>query len=130
MDEKMQDILECVREKAGVVGNTVADAAYDISAKAMELLTAGRRNVRLAELEASVLTELRRVGEMIYATHTGNPTDSDVLLAKLREIDVLYHEIDALKRKAAAAKGFPVCGICGSVGEKGDLYCRDCGRQL
>lgn len=130
MDEKMQDILERVRETVAVVGNTAADAAYEISAKAMDCLTAGRRNVRLAELESSVLTELRHVGEMIYATHTGNPTDSDVLLAKLQEIDVLYDEIDALKREAAAAKGFPVCEICGSIGEKGDLYCRDCGRQL
>lgn len=130
MDEKLQDILECVREKAAVVGNTAADAAYDLSAKAMELLTSGRRNVRLAELEASVLTELRHVGEMIYATHTGNPTDSDVLLVKLQEIDALYNEIDALRREAARAKGLPVCGVCGSVGQKGDLYCRDCGRQL
>ena len=130
MDEKMQEILERIRETADIVGTAAADAACDIGAKAMGLLTAGRRNVRLAELEASVRTELRRVGEMIYATHTGSPTDSDVLLAKLQEIDVLCHEIDALKREAAVYKGIPVCSVCGCVGEKGDLYCRDCGRQL
>ena len=130
MDEKILGILEYVREQAAVVGSTAADAAYDLSAKAAELLTAGRRNVRLAELEASVLTELRHVGEMIYGTHTGHPTDSEVLFAKLQEIDALYEEIDALKREAARGKGLPVCGACGCVGEKGDLYCRDCGRQL
>ena len=130
MDEKIRNILECVRGQAAVVGSAAADAACDVSAKAMGLLAAGRRNVRLAELESFVRTELRRVGEMIYATHTGNPTDSDVLLAKLREIDDLYDEIHALEREAARAKGIPVCDACGSVSEKGDLYCRDCGRQL
>ncbi len=126
----MQDMLERVRETAAVVGNAAADAAYDISAKAMDLLAAGKRNVRLTELESSVLTELRHVGEMIYATHIGKPTDSEVLLAKLQEIDALYDEMNALKREAAAAKGLPVCGVCGRVGEKDDLYCRDCGRRL
>ena len=126
MDEKILGILECVRETAAAAGNT----ACGIRARAMELVTAGRRNVRMAELESSALTELRRVGEMIYATHTGNPTESEVLLAKLREIDAIYDEIDALKREAAGAKGIPVCGACGGVGEKGDLYCRDCGRRL
>ena len=130
MDEKILGILECVRETAAAAGNAVADAACDISSRAMELVMAGRRNVRMAELESSVLTELRHVGEMIYATHTGNPTESEVLLAKLREIDALYDEIDALKREAAITKGNPVCGACGGVGEKGDVYCRDCGRQL
>ena len=67
MDEKMQDILARVRETVAVVGNTAADAAYEISAKAMDCLTAGRRNVRLAELESSVLTELRHVGSLIFS---------------------------------------------------------------
>ena len=126
MDEKILGILECIRETAATAGN----AACDIRARAMELVTAGRRNVRVAELEASALTELRHVGEMIYATHTGNPTESEVLLAKLREIDAIYDEIDALKREAACVKGIPVCGTCGRVGEKTDVYCRDCGRRL
>ena len=130
MDEKLQNILDCVYRTAAVIGDAAADAAYDVSARAVELLSVGKLNVRLAEREADVLTELRHVGEMIYATHTGNPTDSEDLLAKLREIDELKAEIACLKQEIARAKGLPVCGSCGCVGVKGDLYCRDCGRSL
>lgn len=130
MAEKILGILEQIREKTAGAGGIASAAVCSVSAKAMELLDTGRRNARMAELESAVLTELRRVGEMIYATHTGNPTDSEVLLAKLREIDALHGEIRVLKREAAAAKGLPVCGACGRVGEQGDLFCRDCGRQL
>ena len=95
MDEKMQDILNQVQKTAAVIGDTAADAAYGVSIKAKELLSVGKMNIRLAELKASVQTELRRVGEMIYATHTGNPTESEELLAKLQGMaveDVLIEE--------------------------------------
>ena len=116
MDEKIQEMLDCAKSQVTAAGTAAAAAACDLGNRAMDLLTVGRQSVRLAELESAVLTELRHVGEMIYATHTGTPTKSEVLLAKLREI--------------ARAKRIPVCDVCGSIGEKGDLYCRDCGQPL
>ncbi len=38
---------------------------------------------------------------MIYATHTGTLTESEVLLAKLQEIDGLRQQIDRLEREIA-----------------------------
>ena len=130
MDEKLQNILDCVRNTAAVITDTAADVAYGAGTAARDLLSVGKLNARLAERKASVHTELRHVGEMIYATHTGSPTDSDILLAKLQEIDALHAEITCLEREIAVAKGLPVCGACGNVGVKGDLFCRECGRQL
>lgn len=46
------------------------------------------------DLKGAVSTALREVGEMIYATHTGTLTESEVLLAKLQEIDGLRQQID------------------------------------
>ena len=130
MNEKLQSILDCVLRTAGAIGDAAMDAACDVGTRTAELLSAGKRNIRMAELEAAVEKELCCVGGMIYATHTGNPTDSEVLLAKLREIDELQAELTALKRENALAKNLPVCGVCGRIGEKGDLYCRDCGQPL
>ena len=130
MDEKIRKILSCLKGKAAAVGSAAAEAAGETGSKARDMLAAGKLNLRLTELETSVLTALRHVGEMIYATHTGTPTDSDVLLEKLREIDDLHAQIAQVKREIAAAKRIPVCGVCGRVGEKGDRYCRDCGCRL
>ena len=130
MEEKLQNLLDCVKGTIVDLSDAAAGVALDAGNKALDLLSVGKMNVALAELEASVLTELRHVGEMIYATHTGKPTDSEVLLEKLREIDELYQQIARLKVEIATAKGLPVCSTCGNVGVKGDIYCRECGRQL
>ena len=130
MDEKIQEMLDCAKSQVTAAGTAAAAAACDLGNRAMDLLTVSRQSVRLAELESAVLTELRHVGEMIYATHTGTPTKSEVLLAKLREIDALYDEMNVLKREIARARRIPVCDVCGRIGEKGDLYCRDCGQPL
>ena len=130
MNEKLQSILDCVLRTAGVIGDAAVDAACDVGTRTVELLSVGKRNIRAAELEAAVERELRCVGGMIYATHIGNPTDSGEVLRKLQEIDSLRAELNSLKRENARAKSLPVCGACGRIGEKGDLYCRDCGQRL
>ena len=73
MDEKMQTILENVQKTAAVIGETAADAAYGVGIRARELLTVGKMNARLADLKLTVQTELRQVGELIYATHMHIP---------------------------------------------------------
>lgn len=130
MDEKMQTILENVQKTATIISDTAVDAAYGVGIRAKELLTVGKMNARLADLKLTVQTELRQVGELIYATHIGQPTESEVLLEKLVVIDGLHEEIRRLTIEIARAKGSVVCEECGNVGEKGDIFCRECGRKL
>lgn len=118
MDEKMQSILDDVKK-------TAADAG----AKARELLSAGKANIRLAELNAEKLTALRQVGELVYATHTGSPTDSEVLLEKLLEIDGICAEMAALKAERGETER-AVCAVCGKAAKAGDRFCRECGSAL
>ena len=73
---------------------------------------------------------LREVGEMIYATHTGTLTESEVLLAKLQEIDGLRQQIDRLEREIARLQGGAVCPFCGAAARSGDVFCRECGQKL
>ena len=73
---------------------------------------------------------LREVGEMIYATHTGTLTESEVLLAKLQEIDGLRQQIDRLEREIARLQGGAVCPFCGAAARSGDVFCRECGKKL
>ena len=74
-----------------------------------------------------ITAALRELGELLYATHTGTPTDSEALLAKMEEID-------RLKARIRELEGDPVvhllCPRCGREVRPGDVYCRDCGEKL
>ena len=87
MNEKEQDLLDSVQRTAVQVSDAAVDAAYGVGKKAGELLSVAKLNIRLVDLRAEVNLQLLEVGEMIYATHTGSPTESEALLAKLQEID-------------------------------------------
>jgi len=133
MDERLQALLNNVQKTASSAGDAAADAAASVSRKATQLLSVGKINMQLTELRANVAGQLREIGEMVYATHTGNPTDSDVLLEKLQVIDGLNAQIDALTaelRKARGEGGAVVCPNCGTIARKGDRFCRSCGGRL
>ena len=131
MNEKVQDLLDSVQRTAVQVSDAAVDAAYGVGKKAGELLSVAKLNIRLVDLRAEVNLQLREVGEMIYATHTGSPTESEALLAKLQEIDGLKERTAALEaeigRQHAAAGE---CPVCGSEAREGDQFCRQCGEKL
>lgn len=81
---------------------------------------------RLVRLRASVHSQLRTVGQMLYDTHAGHPTDSEELLDQLRRIDTLNDEIARCRSGASAQR----CRTCGAEARTGDRYCRQCGQKL
>ena len=127
MNERLQELLDAVQRTASQVGGSAADAAYGMGKRAGELLSVAKLNIRIMDLKGAVSTALREVGEMIYATHTGTPTDSELLLEKMREID-------ELKARLRELEGEPIihliCPRCGHEVQPEDVYCRDCGEKL
>lgn len=131
MNEKVQELLENVQRTASCVSDVAVDAAYGVGKKAGELLSVAKLNIRLVDLRAEVNLQLREVGEMVYATHTGTPTESEVLLKKLQEIDDLKAQIAAVeaeigRQRSAAGE----CPVCGTEPKEGDQFCRQCGEKL
>lgn len=130
MNEKLQSLLFAIQESAEKVGDTAADAAYGVGKKAEALLSTAKLNIKIADLKGQINQQLKAVGEMIYGTHTGNPTESEVLLNKLEEIDGLYDQIAQLEALIGRRPAAAACPDCGKVTREGDLFCRECGRQL
>ena len=123
----MEHSYEACRAKAEEL---IQDAVCTIGLGARRLTDAARRQMELADLRAEVNTCLRELGELLYATHTGTLTESEVLLAKLQEIDGLRQQIDRLEREIARLQGGAVCPFCGAAARSGDVFCRECGQKL
>lgn len=130
MNEKLYELLEQVRRTAIQVSDVAVDAAYATGKKAEELIGVAKLNIRITERKADVNTALKELGELLYATHTGNPTSSEILQAKLGEIDRLKAEIAELELQIGREKAGNTCDTCGAaVGER-DVFCRECGDKL
>lgn len=130
MNERLQELLDSVQRTACQVSDAAVDAAYGVGKKAGALLSVAKLNIQLMDLKNEINRQLQEVGQMIYATHTGTPTDSEILLAKLQEIDQLHSRAAALEAEIARLQAEPVCPTCGAPIHDGDAFCRECGGKL
>ena len=130
MNERLEELLDSVQRTSSEVGDVAADAVYGVGKKAGALLSVAKLNIKIIELEGQINTALRKVGEMIYATHTGTPTDSEELLEKLQEIDSCHEKIAAYRQEADQLQKEEVCPICGAPRREGDTFCRECGGKF
>ena len=130
MNEKLVSLLETVQRTAVQAGDVAADAAYSVGKAAGELLSVAKLNIRIMDRKAAVNAALKEVGEILYATHTGNPSDSEVLLAKLQEIDALKAEIADMQAQIKREEARSACQTCGSTVQEGAAFCGECGEKL
>ena len=90
----------------------------------------GLGDVYKRQLEGDVKDRFSQIGELLYATHTGAPTESEVLLVKLQEIDGLKAEIARMQAEIRKEEEAHTCPTCGAFVKEGDAFCGACGGKL
>lgn len=141
MNEKIYELLDMARKGAGTAKEAAteaaeaackgaADAAYAAQQVGTELLANAKVRIKIVELEAEVNNQLKELGKMLYATHTGTPTESEELLHKLEEIDKLNEELEVLRGGISREDPAPTCPTCCAQVQEGDEFCRECGGKL
>lgn len=130
MNEKLQTLLDSVRHTASQAGGIAANAAYGARRKTGELLSAAKLRIRAAAVEGEISEKLAEAGGMVYATHTGTPTESETLLACLQEIDELKARLAGINELLGRTPEPDVCPACGAPVRKEDAFCRECGEKL
>lgn len=129
MNETFGKILTTAYGAAVRAGGAAVNVASAVGRKTGELADSAKLRFRAATLEGRVEGTLAEVGELLYATHTGSPTDSEVLQEKLEEIDALKAELAEVNSRLGreTAKACPACGV---ESRPGDAFCRNCGGKL
>lgn len=124
--DQFDSLLETLRNGAYLAGTVALEAAGAVCGQAEKLAEAVKLRYQAARVEGEMDGKLMEAGEMVYATHTGTPTESEELLAKLQEIDGLKAQLAELN----AAMGRRICAACGAEVRTGDVFCRECGEKL
>ena len=130
MNEKLAALLDTVQRTAVQAGGVAADVAFGVGKKTNELLSVAKLRVRIASLESDIRDLYSQIGELLYATHTGAPTNSEILLEKLQEIDGLKAEIAQLQSDISKEESAHTCPTCGAFTKDGDSFCGSCGGPL
>ena len=128
--EKLYDLLDTLRTGVEAAG-TLALGTLGLACQGAARLAGGvKPRYEAARVEGEMDEKLMEAGEMVYATHTGSPTESEELLEKLREIDALKAQLAELNETLGRTPEGPACPSCGEAAQEGDQFCRACGEKL
>lgn len=101
-----------------------------IGAKAADVLAYAGLRRTVDDLEDEILLQMCAIGELVYATHRGTPSDSDELQRILEYVDDLHDEIEGHEQQMKLLRGIRSCPVCGEDVAAGDIYCRECGQPM
>lgn len=108
----------------------VRDTAAVISARAADTLERAKLRRAIADLEDEIALQMCTIGELVYATHCGNPSDSEEMQRILEYVDDLEDEIEGHEQQLKLLMGILPCPVCGSDVSRDDVYCQKCGQAL
>ena len=127
------DIIFTKSKMEVLLGKTRAKArkgAAAVKEKTGDALLMARLQKRVKDLEDEIDLQLAEVGALIYATHTGHPSESGEMQEILEYIDTLYEEVAGHERQLALMHGWQLCAGCEAVNPPENAFCQECGRNL
>ncbi len=106
------------------------ESASAVARRAGGLVSRIRLDRKIRDLREEIGLQMRAVGEIIYASHRGNPSDSGKIQEILEYVDGLQRELDAHRREQETLRGLLICPACGEANRSDCLYCQNCGKPL
>ena len=114
MDQRVNDVLERMRQTAAQAAQAMGKAANAASKKTNELVSSTKVNLQIFELKNDIEALYKEVGRSVYMAHTGEAVD---------RLSCLQEE---LERQRPGKR----CPACGKACQPEDAFCRFCGQRL
>ena len=125
--EFLNNLFTRTRGSASGVADAARSGMAAMSVKAGDAIACAKLHRAINDLEDEIDLQLCDIGRLVYATHIGNPSDSDEIQQILTYVDGLYEEIAAHEEELERLQGSRICGVCGAVNAPENVYCQDCG---
>ena len=128
--ERWEDLSRRAREKIQNAAELAKASAEKMGEKAEELRAQARLEKEIHDLQEEINLQMQTIGEVVYAAHKDNASDSGCVQQILEYVDGLYEQLDAHRQELDAARGQVICAACGVGNDPGYLYCQNCGQPL
>ena len=102
MDQRVNDILERMRQTAAQAAQAMGKAANVASKKTNELVSSTKVNLQIFELKNDIEALYKEVGRSVYMAHTGEAVDPQEIDGKIAQIDEKVARLSCLQEEPAA----------------------------
>ena len=126
----LREVLQRAGDAALDAAAALREGASAIERRADEVLSQLRLEREVHDLQEEIGLQMQAVGEMMYASHKGQPAGSGQVQEILEYVDGLHEELDAHRRELETLRGLIICSGCGEGNSAGSLYCQNCGKPL
>lgn len=130
MNEKLSKLLGKIRASATVAGEYASKKANSVGKKSVSAFNVSKLNLQIFDLNTDMDVIYKEIGKLIYASHLGEDTDSELLQAKLGEADEKMAKIRELKAEIENCKDEKKCPSCGNSCNTDAAFCEKCGAEF
>lgn len=130
MDSRVIDLLEKAKATAMNAASAAGKAADSATKIAGGLFETTKLNLQVFDLNTDIELLFKEIGKSVYLTHTGADIDAEEISAKVNAIDEKYAKIQQLRQNIEERRDSLKCKECGRECERGDTFCRSCGKSL
>lgn len=128
--ESLQKLANIAKDTARAAAGMAQAGAARVTEAVSDAKSAVQLRRAIADLQEEIDLQMQAVGEMVYSTHRGTPSDSDVMQQILEYVDSLYEDQDAYRRQLRTLQGAHFCPQCGAENEQENTFCTQCGHAL
>ena len=130
MDQRVNDVLERMRQTAAQAAQAMGKAADVASKKTNELVSSTKVNLQIFELKNDIEALYKEVGRSVYMAHTGEAVDPQEIDGKIAQIDEKVARLSCLQEELERQRPGKRCPACGKACQPEDVFCRFCGQRL
>ena len=116
--------------RGGAQAERVRNAITTISAKTADTIACAKLRRTIDDLEDEISLQMCAIGEIIYATHCGNPSGSEEIQKILEYIDDLSDEVEGHEQQLKLLQGMDTAPVCEEDVCEGDVCGPKCAQTM